>query len=48
MIKELLAKPEIDINMKDSVNRTLLEAAEYFENYDAYQIIQEALKTRKN
>ena len=47
MIKELLQRKELDLNCRDGVNRNVLEAAEFYDNYEVYQILKEALKERQ-
>ena len=47
MIKELLQRKELDLNCSDGVNRNVLEAAEFYDNYEVYQILKEALKERQ-
>lgn len=47
MIKELLQRKELDLNVRDGVNRNVLEAAEFYDNFEVYQIIKEAVKERQ-
>jgi len=47
MIKDLLWRKNLDLNVKDGVNRNVLEAAEFYDNYEAYQLLKDALKERQ-
>lgn len=46
MIKELLARKNLDLSVRDGVQRTVLEAAEFYDNYEAYELLSQAMRDR--
>lgn len=46
MIEEMLRNKHLDLKIKDGANRNLLQAAEFYENYDIYKLLKETLEER--
>lgn len=47
MIEEMLKNENLDLTVKDGANRNILQAAEFYEDYEIYKLLENSLKERK-